>query len=118
MTLKKSAQAAAEDICRMFSDSIHIVERELVAAIIERNCAPLEAKLKSERARSHDLANRVQVLMGERDGLREALEFYADPWKAIKNSADPDAHVPDFYDELEFGETARKALAAPKEPQT
>lgn len=35
----------------------------------------------------------------------KALEFYADPPKN-----DPDVHIPDFYDELQFGEKAREAL--------
>lgn len=37
--------------------------------------------------------------------LRKVLEFYADPFKA------GDIRIPDFYDELEFGERAREVLA-------
>lgn len=42
--------------------------------------------------------------------MLEALEFYADPWSEI----DPDDRVPDFYDELEFGDTAKVALRSAK----
>lgn len=43
--------------------------------------------------------------------LREALEFYADPFKAKDEYGDP-VSIPDFYNELDFGERARAALSA------
>lgn len=45
------------------------------------------------------------------DKLREALEFYADPfkWKKENNS---DIQIPDFYNEICFGEKAEEALAS------
>ncbi len=42
--------------------------------------------------------------------LVEALAFYADPSKAKDEYGDP-VRIPDFYNELDFGETARAALA-------
>ncbi len=42
--------------------------------------------------------------------LAEALAFYADPSKAKDEYGDP-VRIPDFYNELDFGETARAALA-------
>jgi hypothetical protein len=46
-------------------------------------------------------------------GVREALEFYADPF-AWKKKHDPgdDVRVPDFYSETSFGDTAVAALAS------
>lgn len=46
-------------------------------------------------------------------GLREALEFYADPfaWKK-KHDPENDIQVPDFYSETSFGDTATAALSA------
>lgn len=46
------------------------------------------------------------------EGLREALEFYADPRaKMISNGEAPEwIRLPDFWDEMDFGETARNAL--------
>ena len=41
--------------------------------------------------------------------LEAALRFYAEPWKYTDYHGD-DVQVPDFYSELDFGETARKAL--------
>jgi hypothetical protein len=43
--------------------------------------------------------------------LEGALRFYAEPWKYTDCHGD-DVRVPDFYSELDFGETAREALAA------
>jgi hypothetical protein len=44
--------------------------------------------------------------------VRTALEFYADPF-AWKKEHDPenDVQVPDFYSEINFGDTAEAALA-------
>jgi hypothetical protein len=39
--------------------------------------------------------------------LEEALRFYANPWKYKQSNVET---VPDFYDEMDFGETARAAL--------
>jgi hypothetical protein len=47
--------------------------------------------------------------------LREALEFYADPWK-FREPGEDAASVPDFYDEMDFGDKARAALAALSPP--
>lgn len=47
----------------------------------------------------------------EIERLRAALRFYAEPWKYTDCHGD-DVHVPDFYSELDFGETARVALRA------
>lgn len=44
--------------------------------------------------------------------LREALEFYADPFNRKDDAGDPIA-VPDFYSELNFGDRASKALSLP-----
>lgn len=46
----------------------------------------------------------------EIERLRAALRFYAEPWKYTDCHGD-DVRVPDFYSELDFGETARAALA-------
>ena len=45
--------------------------------------------------------------------LREALEFYADPfaWKELHDPQDI-IRIPDFYSELSFGGAAAEALAA------
>jgi hypothetical protein len=51
------------------------------------------------------LTSAVAAQQEELRRLREALEFYADP----RGRCD---QVPDFYDELCFGETAQAALAA------
>ncbi len=54
--------------------------------------------------------------------IRDALEFYTDPfaWKK-KHDPDNDVQVPDFYSETSFGDTAGEALsaldAATQEPQ-
>jgi len=51
------------------------------------------------------------------EGLREALEFYANPfaWKA-KHDPDDVVRIPDFYSETSFGDTAIEALAALASP--
>ena len=46
---------------------------------------------------------------GENTKLREALKFYADP---LAHGADG---TPDFYDEMDFGERARAAIASVSE---
>lgn len=43
--------------------------------------------------------------------LEEALRFYADPYSAKDEIGEP-ILVPDFYGELDFGDTARRALGA------
>ena len=52
----------------------------------------------------HALWNRVQK-------AEEALEFYADPFNHKDENGD-DIAVPDFYDELDFGDVAKNALSA------
>lgn len=50
--------------------------------------------------------------------MREALEFYADPfsWKA-KHDPEDVVRIPDFYSETSFGDTAVEALAALQLPR-
>lgn len=63
--------------------------------------------------RSSDALEELDRITAERDGLRKALEFYADPF-AWKKQHDPenDVQVPDFYSETSFGDTARAALTS------
>ena len=63
----------------------------------------------------------IKSLQAEIEGLRGALEFYADPWEWQKRPgnekwlrSDGDAEVPDFYDEMAFGEKAMAVLAGDK----
>ena len=59
----------------------------------------------------------IHDLVAQRDALRTALEFYADPW--AWNRAQPDEEsrvwIPDLYGELEFGSRAREALGGSRE---
>lgn len=59
--------------------------------------------------------------LGENERLREALEFYADPWEWQKRPENEEwlrndgaTQVPDFYSEMEFGDTAKAALEGGK----
>ena len=56
----------------------------------------------------------LPALLSANAGMREALAFYADPYKAIDAGAAPEGHehVPDFYTELCFGDVAQSALSA------
>ena len=56
-----------------------------------------------------EAATQIERLRAENERLRAALRFYADPWKYTDCHGD-DVQVPDFYSELDFGETARAAL--------
>lgn len=47
---------------------------------------------------------------GEIGKLRNALEFYADPAKWMKDRGITDEQIPDFYSETNFAERAIKAL--------
>lgn len=42
--------------------------------------------------------------------MKKALEFYADPFSQVDDYGEP-VSVPDFYDEMEFGNTALTALS-------
>jgi hypothetical protein len=62
---------------------------------------------------SEDESNEIKRLLCEEvERLRAALEMYADPF-AWKKKHDPDNvfNVPDFYNEMCFGDTAVEALA-------
>lgn len=62
-------------------------------------------------ARLIDAESRASTLAAENERMREALRFYSDPSKYTDIHGD-DVTVPDFYSELDFGETARTTLAA------
>jgi len=71
------------------------------------------AELKKELNAWHESANwpekspgRMRARIAE---LEATLRFYADPQKFTDCNGD-DVQVPDFYDELDFGATARAAL--------
>jgi hypothetical protein len=51
----------------------------------------------------NDVNAKIRDLEAEIELLREALEFYADPSGKCER-------IPDFYDELCFGERASEAL--------
>lgn len=50
-------------------------------------------------------------------GLRAALEFYANPFGRYLDPSGDRISVPDFYAEMEFGDTARVALEATSPPR-
>ena len=54
----------------------------------------------------------IKQLQTENRLLRETLSFYADP-PELDESGEM-VHVPDFYDEMDFGERAQKALECAK----
>lgn len=58
-----------------------------------------------------ELQDDILAAKTEIERLRAALRFYADPyaWKK-ENDPDDDVHVPDFYSETSFGDTAVVAL--------
>lgn len=67
-----------------------------------------EGKINDARFESADLIER------QREALRvarAAMLFYANPFERTDLRGD-DVRVPDFYGELNFGETAEDALAA------
>lgn len=74
---------------------------------------PLELKilesLGAAGSRIRELEAEITRLRAERPGWREALEFYANPFSAKDEYGDA-VSVPDFYNELDFGERARAAL--------
>lgn len=53
----------------------------------------------------------AEAAEAENAKLREALEFYADPWAWNKKHSDGGKQVPDFYFEMEYGDRAVTALA-------
>jgi len=55
-----------------------------------------------------DTALLIKSLQHENRLLREALSFYANPPELDESGAM--VHVPDFYDDMNFGERAQKAL--------
>ena len=54
----------------------------------------------------------IERLTAEIERLRDALDFYADPGRWMKRNGIDDERIPDFYDELCFGERALIALNA------
>jgi O-succinylbenzoate synthase len=88
--------------------------REMVAAADALKAQAKEiAGLKEQLAE----ANAANLTFGNQSAciaeLEAALRFYADPHKFTDCNGD-DVQVPDFYDELDFGATARAALNGEK----
>lgn len=52
------------------------------------------------------------ITLAKLERMREALRFYENPaaWYSDKRIDPEDRNVPDYYDELDFGSTARAAL--------
>ena len=68
---------------------------------------------RDAREYAGDAARRVKELESRIAELEAALRFYANPFKYTDIHGD-DVRVPHFYDETDFGETARIALGLDK----
>lgn len=60
-----------------------------------------------------DLASKLSSAEKRVEEMEKALAFYANPWGYKDQYGDP-VRVPDFYDEMEFGDRARSALHIPR----
>jgi hypothetical protein len=133
-----AAERAARDAARNHAVETrkreHETESKLVAEQLKsakHEAATIAAEQRAEAAeRTAFLVPGLQTENGllhdalaaereARERMREALEFYADPftWKKL-HDPENDVQIPDFYSECCFGETAQAALAAPAEAST
>jgi hypothetical protein len=62
------------------------------------------------------LRQQLATAIRQRDALKEALEFYKDPYTYSLRQNGPNDPIPDFYSELDFGSRARAALASLDQP--
>lgn len=108
MRANAEEQRARAEQAEQARDSFH---REIASLRVAYDDLQLElhrvVQQYGERANKAEQA--LADCQREREALRGALEFYADPFGRVDDYGDP-VSVPDFYREMDFGARARGAL--------
>lgn len=98
MTHLDSALAKLKQMSEHYTDAVHLSPQEagaVLAALADYKFKPMMERVERQK-------KDIKI-------LRDTLKLYADPFD-YREATDPDLSIPDFYQEMNFGEHAQNAL--------